>query len=147
MWSLTGENHSTYTVILRACGNEATTWWDGRWAWLAAIYMVFIASCAPGGEMHVEHCYLVTVCWSIYMYICITGSWWKQLETFNVYVYIQYNVRVYPKILEGLLFITRNKMFDPWYTYIWKYLKNCLLNLSQLRFLVLSMEKQRPRTD
>lgn len=68
MGSLTGENHSTYTVILRACGNEATTWWDGRWAWVAAIYVVFIPSCAPGGEMNVEHCYCLTpVCWSIYM--------------------------------------------------------------------------------
>lgn len=68
--------------------------------------------------------FLTAVCWSIYMYQCINGTW-KQLETFYVYVYFQYNVRVHPKILEGLLFITRNKIFASWYTDIWKYLKIC----------------------
>lgn len=49
--SLAGGNHATYTVILRACGNEATTWWDGCRAGMAAIDVVFIPSCAPEGEM------------------------------------------------------------------------------------------------
>lgn len=32
--------------------------------------------------------FLTAVCWSIYMYQCINGTW-KQLETFYVYVYFQ----------------------------------------------------------
>lgn len=67
MGSLTGESHSTYTVILRACGNEATTWRDGRWAWVAAIDVAFIPSRAPGGDacrtLLVDYC-LTAVCWS-----------------------------------------------------------------------------------
>lgn len=114
--SLTGENHSTYTVILRAGGNEATAWWEGRCARVAAVYVVFIPSCAPGGEIHgrllLGYC-LPAICWSIYMFLCLIGFWWKQLQTFYVYTYFQYNVSVHPKILEGLLLITRNKSFEP----------------------------------
>lgn len=47
-----GPSETAYTVILRACGNEASTWRNGWRAGLAAIYMVLITPYTPGEKKH-----------------------------------------------------------------------------------------------
>lgn len=47
-----GDTQTTYTVILRAWGNELAARWDGRGARMAAIYMVLITPHAPEEVTH-----------------------------------------------------------------------------------------------
>lgn len=83
--------------------DETTTGWDGCWAWMDAIYMVFVPSCAPEGKMHVWNQCLLGQCStaagrSTYMYLCFIGSCWKWIETVhNVSAYFRVMWEFIPK--------------------------------------------------
>lgn len=100
---------SDWRSYLHSCPQSLWQWSDRMVRWLQSmggndLHGFHTVVCTwrrdACGALLLGYC-LTAVC--ITMYLCIIGSWWKQLKTFYVYVYFQ-DIGVHSKILAGLLF-------------------------------------------